>query len=393
MWRDPGTNRRQNCTPAGLSALLALALLVGCAPPGIEDDTARVLALTQSSLTLAWRTTEPVGCTLEVAQNTDDGAFVMRVETQASVRHRATLGGLEPDTRYAYAIRCQGLRPFEHPLRTPPAGPAPVRIAVLGDSGKGSRGQHRLARVIEAAEPALILHTGDLLYTDDEREVFVRPYAAILPDTPFFAATGNHDLERWERFVGLFDLPDNGPGRMEPGRSYWLDRGDVRIVVIDSNHGPKSLRYEIGPWLEQVLAQAPEPRWRIVVMHHPPYTWGRHGPILPLQDEIVPLLESSGVDLVLSGHDHNYQRTAPMRGGVEAESGERGVVYVVTGAGGGELYEMEGREGEAGPLRSYRDDVYSFTQIDASEQRLEVRQIAADGKELDAFEIGRTAAP
>ncbi|MDJ0788516.1 MAG: metallophosphoesterase [Myxococcota bacterium] len=376
---------------AGLWLGIALALCA-CGSPTLQDETARVLALEPERLRLGFRTDRPTSCEISLQGGPD--ATPRQAVTPTGTRHRAGFEGLSPGTTYDYRIACEGLAPFEHAVRTP-ADPEPaLRIAVLGDSGKGSRGQNQLARAVEAAEPGIVLHTGDLLYEADERRVYVRPYAALLPDTPLFPAMGNHDVEFWDRFIGLFELPDNGPPRMTPGRSYWLDRGDVRVVVIDSNHGPKSLRYEIGPWLREVLMAEPAPRFKLLVMHHPPYTWGRHEPILPLQDEIVPLLEEAGVDLVLSGHDHNYQRTAPLLGGALAPAGERGIVYVVTGAGGGDLYEMERLPAQKPEtLVAYHDDGYSFTQIDVTPDALLVEQVSAGGSVLDRFEIPARAAP
>ena len=85
-------------------------------------------------------------------------------------------------------------------------------------------------------------------------------------------------------------------------------------------------------WLRADLAQTKQP-WKIVAFHHPAYSTGSHGSDARVQSRLIPIFEAYGVQLVLNGHDHNYQRSLPLRAGQVTTTAEGGVVYIVTGAG------------------------------------------------------------
>jgi Icc-related predicted phosphoesterase len=128
---------------------------------------------------------------------------------------------------------------------------------------------------------------------------------------------GNHDVEF-------------GRGRYEfallrmPGPYYVRRVKDVELIVLDSN----AITMAQTRWLNRTLANRSGFR-RIVVFHHPPYTCGGHLGSATVRRAWVPLFERYGVRLVLTGHDHNYQRFA-----------RNGVTYVVHGGGGAGLYKL-----------------------------------------------------
>lgn len=321
---------------------------------------------------------------------TDDGRSV------------AVFDGLAPDTVYEYRI-CADAKDTPFVTRTAPLPTRPeeaatrladfdsqaLRILAFGDSGEGGSEQYDLAKLMEKQNPHLIVHTGDLVYPDglrsDYRDKFFRPYASLISSVPFYPCPGNHDV-RTESAAPLFEefvLPENGPPGDTPERDYWFDYGDVRFVSIDTNVYQERLRDVIAPWLDRVLADS-NARWKVCFFHHPVYTNAKYGPTRKLWNTIVPVMEKRGVQLVLSGHDHLYERTLPIRRREIVEPG-RGIVYVTTGAGGAELYSPKEKQIPEIPV-AYNER-HSFTIVDVTWDEMRLKQINSEGKTPDEFVI------
>lgn len=256
----------------------------------------------------------------------------------------------------------------------PVANPERVdRFIVLGDSGTGRRAQRALARRIEGEEMDAILFLGDIAYRsgsyDQLQARFFAVYAGIFQRVPVYAAVGNHDIrtDDGRPFEDVFWLPGNE-------RWYSFDLGDVHFVVLDSTRiGP-----EQAAWLDLDLARSGR-QFIVVLAHHPPYTSARRGPSRSFQTYFVPLLERHAVDLVLTGHEHQYERTKPING----------IVYVVSGGGGARL-TSPGRQ----PYTERTAAKHHFLILEAHSRELRVRAVDIDGKTIDEFEVsgrGRTA--
>lgn len=208
------------------------------------------------------------------------------------------------------------------PIRNPTFG-----FVVVGDFGSGDEIEQAVAADVEGwAERHPInalVTTGDNVYPEDESSIddaWTRPSGWVAQlGLPVVATLGNHDVE------------DNGGAQIielleMPGPYYEVDLSDADIFVLDSNRLDDASQLE---WLDAALA-ATERAWQIVVFHHPAFSCSQHGSTPEVIEQWVPILERHGVDLVLNGHDHNYQRFAPLNG----------VTYLVTGGGGAELYEV-----------------------------------------------------
>lgn len=200
-----------------------------------------------------------------------------------------------------------------------PGGSPALHLAVVGDVGHPGRRLDAVGAAvarIDDAEPldALVV-LGDNVYPSGDParldDTVFRPFAAVLDHAPLYAILGNHDVMRNHaaaqvRLLGM------------PGR-WWAHHlpGDVLLVGLDSTQLDDPDQHA---WLERTLASATE-RWRLVAVHHPAYSAGYQGASLAVRRRWSPLFARHGVQLVLSGHDHDYQRSVPVDG----------VTYVVSG--------------------------------------------------------------
>jgi hypothetical protein len=348
-------------------------------------------------VTLVWFTSRPAATTLAVEV---DGQTRTFPSPPAGRRHRVRVDGLAPGQLYNYRILA-GPRTLVERVAFQTNKPADHRFTflVFGDSGRASRVQFRLAGEMARLKPVpdLLVHTGDMVYPDGARvrypDRFFAPYRELLARVAFWPCLGNHDVTkdgRAEAYAEVFDVPTNGPAGATPRHNYWFDYASARFVVIDSNFETASdalLGQTIAPWVVQTFS-APGPRWRFVVLHHPPFSAGKYAPDERLQRTLVPAFEQVGVDVVFCGHDHNYQRFQPLRGGVATPAEEGGVVYVVTGAGGARLYDLRPRDQRPPTLAFAADQLHSFTQATIEDDTLTLRQFAVDTpRPIDEFTL------
>lgn len=241
-----------------------------------------------------------------------------------------------------------------------------VRFLVKGDWGTGSTAQAAITRRMcasHAATPAaFLLTTGDNFYSPDGRATpatFDRPEACLLASgTPWRATWGNHDLGG-----------DSTATRLaSPRRWYTFAQGPVRVVVLDGNQPSSGAQLA---FLRRTLERATEPV-KVVSIHQPPHTAGLHSPSTTEQRLMVPLFRRHGVSLVLSGHNHSYERIVT-----------GGVTYVVTGGGGAQVYPCV--RVPAGLRRCTPE--YHYLEVDATASTLRVRAVRRDGTTLEAVDV------
>jgi hypothetical protein len=259
-------------------------------------------------------------------------------EKDATEEHEVRLTGLRPGTRYYYQISHNGVPRYSGPgywfITPPPPGtPVEVRFAVLGDPGDPTPDQIRvrdamltwLAQHPRPGRPELdlLLTTGDNAYrsgTNSQYQAgFFNPYGKILHNIPVWPIYGNHDARRYA-FFNIFSFPANAESGGVPSGTehyYAFDYGPAHFVVLDTVAGDLSKDSPMLRWLKHDLSANRLP-WLIAIFHHPPYTHGSHnsddvhdsgGRMFDLRENVLPLLEQAGTDLVLSGHSHMYERT------------------------------------------------------------------------------------
>lgn len=279
------------------------------------------------------------------------------------------LGGRR--ARFAFAIACAAPALALVGAATAPAQASPpatdaVRFLVKGDWGTGSSAQAAVTRRMcasHASAPArFILTTGDNFYVPDGRATranFHRPEACLLATgLPWRAAWGNHDLGGTSTATEL----------RSPRRWYSFAEGPVRVVVLDGNQPSNTAQ---RAFLERTLTAAEEPV-RIAVIHQPPYTAGLHRPDTTTQRVLVPLFRTHGVSLVLSGHNHSYERIV-----------NGGVTYIVSGGGGAQVYPCVRMP--AGLATCTPE--HHFLEVDASREAIGVRAVRRDGSIIERVDV------
>lgn len=313
---------------------------------------------------------------------------------------RARLTGLPPGAEVEYVVYADtvGIGPTTFRTSPRPGHGARLRVLAFGDSGWGSESQLRLAELMAGRPWELAIHTGDIAYVNGSEEDFTarhfHVYRALLASVPFFPSAGNHDIRT--RGGLPYDRAFVWPAPRPGARYYTFRWGDVRFFALDtsSQGAGDDLRWADGPqytWLAAALDSASREldlRWTIAYMHHPLYShptgMAGKGSDRRLRRSLAPLFDRYGVDLVLAGHDHHYERSRPIRGGEVVASG-CGPVYVVTGGGGGSLYARGVAVAPPGTARIAR--VHHFLSLGIEAEVIEGRAIGVDGQPIDEFRV------
>jgi acid phosphatase type 7 len=238
-------------------------------------------------------------------------------------------------------------------------------IVVYGDSRSGTLVHRAIVRSILKTEPTAVFHTGDLVNdgsSSADWATFNSIASELIESTPFYPALGNHDLPP-QLFFDNFDLPNNE-------RWYSVDVDGLHFVVLDSNFDitPGSEQYD---WLEADLKEASN-GFVAVVFHQPLMSTGRHGSDVGLSDILTPLFREYDVELVINGHDHDYER-----------SFKDGIYYVVTGGGGAPLYD----QASASPYSQVFDSAYHFCTLSVADGKVTVEAFDLDRHRIDQFTI------
>ncbi len=247
----------------------------------------------------------------------------------------------------------------------------PHYFIAFGDSGSGTSFQRAVADQMAQQHQrhpfdyALML--GDNIYHDGNIKAlgethFTKPYHYLLSkNVRFYPVLGNHDV-----------LSHYGPDQIEffnmPGSYYAFSRGPIDFFALNTNDFDAKQQ----AWLKSALAQSSAP-WKIVYGHHPIYSSGQHGNSVALKQSLQPILEQYGVNLYLAGHDHNYERFAPINN----------VYYVISGGAGAYLRQFA----KIQPGSQVRNSVYHFLTFVLDAQGLHMQAVDREGKVIDTLTI------
>lgn len=334
--------------------------------------------VTASSAILGWVTTQPGDARVEVTKPTGEKVATAAGEeedtiTRSPSEHQmwSTLTGLEPDSVYCYAVfDASGQVTERTGFRTAPTAEstAPIRFLALGDSGGGGSDQYTLREQMDTVQFDLIVHMGDIAYDSGKIDEFednvFGVYAELFRNIPFFPVAGNHEYETQKAapYRAVFNLPAEG------GENYYsYDWGRVHFAAIDTEQDyAKQMA-----WLDEDLAKSKAP-WKIVYLHKPPYSSGDHGSDVTLRKLLAPVVEKHGVQLVMAGHDHHYERMKT----------QNGVDYIVTGGGG-----RGTRPVSVSSFTAFSEEVIHFVYGEILADKMILHAIDGTGREFDSLVV------
>jgi hypothetical protein len=417
-------------------ALVATCLAVSAAAQTITRGP-YLQSASPTAMTVRWRTS--VATASRVDLGSVAGAYTRSVtDPVLTTDHEVRVTGLVPGQAYAYAVGQPAglLSPPDATYRfiTPPTagGSAPVRAWVVGDSGENGTAAASVRDRFEAWSashpPDLWLMLGDNAYSDgtdaDYQSGCFNQYPVEMRKWPLFPTRGNHDAlyaGPGNDYLDFFTLPSLGQcGGVPSGTEsyYSYDWANVHFICLDSEGSDLSLGGPMVMWLRQDLA-ATSAAWIVCYWHHPPYSNGSHnsddctdsnGKMCAMRQNVLPVLDSTGVDLVLSGHSHSYERSYLLNGhyGMSATltpamkvgpgDGRVGGTGAYTKAHAakhpfeGAIYTVAGSSSKTDPVSPMPCMVASISTLgslvlDLNNNRLDAHFLDATGAVRDSFEI------
>ena len=296
---------------------------------------------TPTSMVIKWRTNTPTQSKIEYGTNRANLSQVVNSETLVT-EHELLISDLSPGTVYYYSLldATKTLKSSTTDLyfKTPPVpGSTPdIKLWVLGDCGTANANQRAVRNAyynyIEGEHTDAILLLGDNAYesgTDEEyqRAIFEGMYEDKLQNTIVWSCLGNHDgytadsRSQTGPYYDIFSFPTRGEsGGLASGTEayYSFDYGNIHFIALDSYETDTRVGGAMYNWCEQDIQNTTQ-EWIVAFWHHPPYSKGSHdsdseGRLVDMRRNFLPMLEQNGIDLVLSGHSHSYERSYFLNG-------------------------------------------------------------------------------
>lgn len=285
---------------------------------------------TQNAMTIKWQTPEnEVGkVAYGLTPQTLTNVLMENVQTD---KHSITIPKLKECTKYFYSVSSSSLEidNKDRSFTTLCESSQTQRLWVIGDSGKIGKNQDKVysefIKYINGDYSKLDMWVllGDNAYSSGTQKQFnatlFEPYVELVKRYVPWAVVGNHDARRWA-FYQVFDFPTNAEsGGVASGTQeyYSIDNGNLHLVMLDSETVSRSSDGAMASWLKKDLASNKKP-WVIVAFHTPPYSdgghksdddWDSNGRLKEMRENFVPIFDKYGVDLVLNGHSHGYERS------------------------------------------------------------------------------------
>jgi hypothetical protein len=357
------------------------------APPDIgPDPTPKQVRLglggdPKTSIAVLWRTNDEttkativkwgVGTALDQTTTGLTFGYQAGVNGNGGVirMHETHLCGLTAGTTYSYEVGdgTSFTGPFQfHTAPDVTADPtATVEIGVIGDSRGGYDVQAQLMTQLATKTPDLLLFSGDAVTlgpVQPDWDDFFMSLEPLVQTVPIVAAHGNHETMSIEYFSQFAN-----PGDEE---NYSLDYGWAHIAVLnDSPTDTADIQTKIPQFLDADLTAHDSAQWKFVVHHRPAYSSATaHGSDPMLQAAFVPIFDKHHVDVVMNGHDHDYERSKPLKGNPYAVEPDpsMGTIYVVDGGLGAELYGNS-----TNPFTAFSKSTYSAWAMQLTQHMLQ----------------------
>ncbi len=390
-----------------------------------------------TGIVVRWRTSTPTDSVVRYGPD-PAGLTMSAVDPALTTEHVVTLSGLVPATRYYYSVGAAagplaGGDDATYFLTSPaPGAPPPIRIWAVGDSGTADANARAVRDAYSLRNGSgttnVFLMLGDNAYnegTDQQYQAAVFDmYPEILKQTVLWPTLGNHDgitadsSTQSGPYYDIFTLPRAGEaGGLPSGTEayYSFDYGNVHFICLDSNETSRSPTGAMLTWLQQdALSTAAD--WTIAFWHHPPYSKGSHDSdteieLYEMRQNALPILERAGVDLVLTGHSHSYERSYLIDGHYGSSTTFTGAMKVDGGDGRedgtgayrkpkagpapheGAVYVVAGSSGQTSgstlnhPANYLSLNILGSLVLDVNGRRLDVRFLDSGGAFRDYFTL------
>jgi len=385
----------------------------------------------QTATTVRWRTSSATDSVVRYGtspSNLNLTASNATVETEHEIR----LTGLSPNTTYYYSVGYGSTTlasGSDYFVVTAPAGAKPTRVWVLGDPGTGSSSQTAVRTAYYnwtgARHTDLWLMLGDNAYNDgtdaEYQSKMFDIYPTMLRKSVLWPTLGNHDGHSADSatetgpYYSVFTLPKQAEaGGVASGTEAYhsFDYGNIHFVCLDSYDTPRSATGAMANWLRSDL-QNNTKDWTVVFFHHPPYSKGSHNSdsesnLIEMRQNFNPIIEDYGVDLVLCGHSHSYERSKFIDGHygasttfdsatmvVQSGSGQGAGAYTKSGTGpvphAGTVYTIAGASGQVSggtlnhPAMWISLNVLGSMVLDIDGNRLDAVYLDNNGAVRDSF--------
>ena len=360
--------------------------LDGGMPVPLDTDTVFVkgpylMYTSATSVAVMWETTGAAASTVEYGLTETLGDSATGTEKgpadgDTGAVHEVTVAGLTPGAVYFYRAGDAAAWSGVHQFRTAPPLGTPFRFTAISDTQSHPEIHARLIAPMGAWGSAFVLHAGDEIGDGTSAAAWQTEFYDVIRPlahrAPYFIGVGNHEKDSplYYRFVSY-------PTTQES--YYTFTWGDVFFIAIDS------IKYIFGTldpqheWIGVQLrtAAAKGAKWRVAVFHEPDYSesWGNctYDGNPAIRSALVPMLEKGGVNLIINGHTHEYERGLL-----------NGVYHVITGGGGGDL---ETDWCIDFPHITVRRAVHNFLALEAGCDALTMKAIDIDGNEFDSISI------
>lgn len=432
--------------------LLTFLLFFACIAAHAQGTLLRgpyLQVATPTSIVIRWRTDKPAESVVKIGSNSQSLNQTFAGDA-GTTEHEVKVTGLQPETRYYYSIGSQTavLQSGDHNFFQTAAvagKPGKYRFGLLGDCGTNSVIQDDVrARMMDYLGSNYMnawLLLGDNAYSfgrdaEYQSNFFNRYKDNLLKQYPLFPSPGNHDYDNDNParqddhkipYYDVFTMPTQGEAGGEPSGTeafYSFDYGNVHFLSLDSygrEDNSTRLYDTLGrqvQWIKKDLAANKNKDWVVAYWHHPPYSKGSRESdgdpeMTAIRQNFIRILERLGVDLIICGHSHVYERSRLMGGHygysntfdatkhvVDGSSARydgsdnscpyikntpqsRGTVYVVAGSGG----QLGNPKPDFPHKAMYHSDAErgGGLMLEVEGNRLDLKWIAADGVIRDKF--------
>jgi len=385
--------------------------------------------------------------------------------------YHAVISSLVSGQIFKYNVIRDGNIVFQSEGQAPKSNNQPYSFIAIGDIGAEKPDQKKLALLAYQKKPDFIAVPGDIVYDDGLISEYAKKFwpiynadiadsngAPLMRTFPFIAAVGNHDVDNTDldkhpdalAYYYFWAQPLNGPkisdfskayptfksneinkdaflkaaGQAYPVMNHFsYDYGNSHWLVIDADNYVDWTNKELLDWVKQDLQSASSATWRFVMFHQPGFNSSREHYEQQQMRLLAPIFETGKVDVVFTGHVHNYQRSFPLtfvpdRKGTLLVGGKdnntlrgrvvngkwtldksfdgiinkspNGVIYLVTGAGGADLYNPEQTNDPDSWQKftfKFFSTAHSLSYIQVNGNSFKLQQITTEGKVVDTFEI------